>query len=143
MRRQRDLLHDDLETVRREIAQLREEQPLVQSALLSAHRTAREVVEQAEEQAATLCANAQQEARDIADNARRRSQDVVSEAEDERARIEQQAARMRNLAKGLRTEYMDLIGRAVELLDDGDASTTEPVIEMQDPLKVAGTGADA
>lgn len=136
VRRERDSLNDELEALRDEVAKLRAEQPLVQNALMSAHRTAREVVAQAEAEAERLREQASEEAHGIVANARKRAEDVVAEADEERARIEEQVARMRNLATGLRSEYVDLIEKAVELLDESQG-THDSVVEMQESLTVA------
>jgi cell division septum initiation protein DivIVA len=135
VRRQRDTLSEELEALRGEVAELRAEQPLVQHALVSAHRTAREIVAQAETEADVLLEDAHRNEQSIVDNARNRADDVLREAEDERIRIEQQVARMRNLAKGLRADYRDLVERAVGMLEEG--GPVDSVVEIHEPLTVA------
>ncbi len=139
VRRQRDKLSVELETLRREVAELRSEQPLVQRALVSAHRTAREIVAQAETEADALLEDAHRSELSIVDNARNRADDVLREAEDERMRIEQQVSRMRNLGKGLRADYRDLVERAVAMLEESDS--VDSVGEIQGPLTVAPVSA--
>jgi len=135
VRRQRDKLSEELETLRREVAALREEQPLVQHALVSAHRAAREIVAQAETEADTLLEDACRSEQSIVDNARNRADDLLREAEDERACVEQRASQMRNLARGLRADYSDLFERAVEMLEESDRA--DSIVEIREPLTVA------
>ncbi len=139
VRRQRDKLSEELETLRREVVELRAEQPLVQHALVSAHRTAREIVAQAETEADALLEDAHRSEQSIVDTARNRADDVLREAEDERTRIEQQVSHMRNLAKGLRVEYRDLVEKAVEMLEESDRA--DSVVEIHEPLTVAPVSA--
>ena len=137
---QRDGLLGQVQRLSDEITQLRIEQPLVQDALVSAHKTARDVVVQAENQADGSRAQAQREAEQIVDNARSRARDIVAEADRDRAKAEQDVARLKLMARGIREEYKDLVDRALAMLDEHD-DEGETLVEMQETLVAAARNA--
>ena len=140
VKHQRDDLLGQTEQQQAELTRLRAEQPLLQEALLSAHKTARDVVERAELEAERSRSQAESEAERIVDNARDRARDIVAEAEGDRAKAEQEAARLQIMARGIRDEYKDFVDRALVMLDgrDGDGET---VVEMQATLVSAARSA--
>ena len=114
---------------------------MVQDALVSAHKTAREVVAQAEKEAEAARTRSGREAEEIVDNARARARDVVAEATVRREQAEKDVTQLEMLARGIREEYRDFVERAIATLEAHEATATETVVEMQDALVAAARSA--